>query len=62
MPIVYRLRGEGRATLAVTWQDGRTQTLPTPSLPAEISAEFFRRSGRIRQISLEFPQELLLGE
>ena len=62
VPIVYRLLGEGRATLAVTWQDGRTQTLPTPSLPAEISAEFFRRSGRIRQISLEFPQELLLGE
>lgn len=61
VPIVYRLRGQGRPALTITRQDGGVETLSAPSLPAELSAELFRRSGRIRQISLEFPQETLLG-
>jgi hypothetical protein len=61
VPIIYRLRSHGRAALTITWQDGGTRTLSTPSLPAELSAELFRRSGRIRQLELDFPQESLLG-
>ena len=61
VPIVYRLRGQGRPALTITRQDGGVQTLPTPSLPMELSSELFRRSGRIRQIALDFPQEMLLG-
>jgi hypothetical protein len=60
VPIVYRLRGEGLPVLTLTLQDGSTRTLPQPSLPAELSSELFRRSGRIRQISVDLPQEALL--
>jgi len=60
VPIVYRLRGQGRPLLAITRQDGSTETMPQLSLPAELSAELFRRSGQIRQISLDLPQEALL--
>jgi hypothetical protein len=61
VPIVYRLRREGGLTLAVTLDDGSVQALPQPSLPAHLSAELFRRSGRIRQVSLEIPAAALLG-
>ena len=57
VPIVYRLRGEGRPTLAITLRDGSTQTLPQLSLPADLSSELFRRSGQIRQISLDLPRD-----
>jgi hypothetical protein len=61
VPIVYRLRGEGRPVLAITMRDGSTETLPQLSLPADLSSELFRRSGRIRQISLDLPPGMLLG-
>jgi hypothetical protein len=61
VPIVYRLRSEGRPTLAITLQDGSIQTLPQLSLPAHVSSELFRRSGHVRQIALDFPREALLG-
>jgi len=59
IPVVYRLRPEGRPALAFTRPDGRTHGLPQLSMPAELSAEIFRRSGKIRQISLDFPQSVL---
>jgi hypothetical protein len=62
VPIVYRLRNGRGSTLAITLQDGSTQTLPQASLPACLSADLFGRSGRIRQISLDIPQEALLRE
>jgi len=61
VPIVYRLRSEGRPTLSITRQDGSIQTLPQLSLPASESLELFRRSGHIRQVALDFPEEALLG-
>jgi hypothetical protein len=61
VPIVYRLRSEGRPTLAITLKNGSIQTLPQLSLPASVSSELFRRTGHIRQISLDFPREALLG-
>jgi hypothetical protein len=61
VPIVYRLRGEGRPTLTVTRHDGSIEELPQASLPAYLSSELFRRSGHVRQISLDVPGEALLG-
>jgi len=60
VPIVYRLR-DGLPALTITWKDGSTQVLPALSLPAEPSSELFRRSGQVRQISVEFPAQALLG-
>jgi hypothetical protein len=61
VPIVYRLRNEGPPALTVTRRDGSTEMLPQLSLPAHMSSELFRRSGQIRQISLDVPREALLG-
>jgi hypothetical protein len=61
VPVVYRLRGEGHPALTIELQDGSTQTLPQLALPAHVSSELIRRSGRIRQISLELPRAALLG-
>jgi len=61
VPIVYHLRGEGRPVLAITLRDGSTETLPQLSLPADLSSELFRRSGLVRQISLDLPRKMLLG-
>jgi hypothetical protein len=61
VPIVYRLSSAGRPTLAITQRDGSTQHLPQLSLPAQLSSELFRRSGHVRQITLEFPREALFG-
>ena len=61
VPIVYRLRSEGRPTLTVTLQDGSIQTMTQLALPASVSSELFRRSGHIRQISLDIPRGALLG-
>ena len=60
VPVVYRLR-DGLPALTITWKDGSTQVLPALSLPAEPSSELFRRSGQVRQISVEFPAQALLG-
>ena len=46
----------------ITLEDGGSQTLQQLSLPAELSSELFRRSGRIRQVSLALPKEALLGD
>ncbi|MCC7200191.1 MAG: hypothetical protein IT483_11825 [Gammaproteobacteria bacterium] len=61
VPVVYRLCSEGRPTLEIALEDGIIQTLPQLSLPAQLSSELFRRSGCIRQISLDLPREALLG-
>ena len=37
------------------------QTLPQLALPAQLSAELFRRTGDIRQIELDIPKGALLG-
>jgi hypothetical protein len=62
VPIVYRLRSEGASTLTVTLRDGSIESLPLPLLPASLSSELFRRSGRIRQISLDLPRAALFQE
>ena len=61
VPIVFRLCSEGRATLTITCRDGSIQRLPEPALPAHLSSELFRRSGHIRQISMDLPGHALLG-
>jgi hypothetical protein len=62
VPIVYRLRATDRPSLTATLQDGSTRVLTQLSLPHELSSELFLRSGRVRQISVEFAPEALLGD
>jgi hypothetical protein len=60
VPIVYRLRASGGPGLTVTLDDDTSETLPELRLPPELSAELFRRSGRVRQIAVDVPEDALL--
>jgi hypothetical protein len=59
VPVVFRLEDGGRASLAITWQDGSTSIVPQPTLSPADSAALFSRSGRIRQLSLVVPADAL---
>ena len=52
VPIIYEIRAGSEPTMAVTWRDGKEQTLPTPAMNESRSSELFRRSGRIQKISI----------
>ena len=60
VPVVYRLVDQGPPAMTVMREDGSPQALAGLSLPAELSAEIFRRSGRVRRLSLDLPRDLLL--
>lgn len=62
VPILYRLTDEQNPTLIATREDGVTERLQHLSLPAELSNELFRRSGRVRRIEVSFPASMLLEE
>jgi hypothetical protein len=60
VPIVYNLRRGAREELRVTFRDGTRQTIEGLSLPAALSTDLFRRSGRIRAIELDVTADMLL--
>jgi hypothetical protein len=60
VPVVYRLVDHGPPAMTVACEDGSSQTLSALSLPAELGEELFRRSGRVRGLSLGLPRDLLL--
>jgi hypothetical protein len=60
VPIVYNLRRGAREELRVTFRDGTRQTIEGLSLPAALSTDLFRRSGRIRAIELDLTADMLL--
>ena len=62
VPLIYELSDEADARLSVTWDDGAKQTLTELVLPPEMSAELFRRSGRIRQLNLNMRSNMLFAE
>jgi hypothetical protein len=61
VPIVYRLDDDAAPGLAILLDDGATRHRSDASLPAEDSAELFRRSGRIRRLELHFPTATLFA-
>jgi hypothetical protein len=61
VPVVYCLGEAGGPPLTVASSDGGTRVLAQRSLTADLSSELFRRSGRIRQVSVEIPAGVLLG-
>ncbi|MDX2488767.1 MAG: hypothetical protein QNL03_14885 [Gammaproteobacteria bacterium] len=62
VPIVYLSHDSVEPSLAITWNDGTQQTLKELALPSDVSSELFRRSGRIRQLTLVLSTEQLFDE
>jgi len=62
VPIVYLSHDSVEPTIAITWDDGKQETMSQLALSAEVSSELFRRSGRIRQLTLVLSTEQLFDE
>jgi hypothetical protein len=62
VPVIYRLSDDTAPILTVMWDDGRTQVLPNPSLSPDLSSEIFRRSGRLRKMTLSVPAGMVFGQ
>jgi len=62
IPIIYRLDDDAEPTLTIIHDDGTELQFSQLALPAEQSSELFRRSGRIRQISVTFKTSSLFVE
>ncbi len=62
VPVVYVLDGTAGSELVVALDDGTELSFANLALPADISAELFRRSGRIRKITVTFAADLLFGD
>ena len=62
VPIVYQLNDDVDPVLSISWDDGTQNSLTQLALPAKESAELFRRSGRIRQLTVVLAAEQLFSE
>jgi hypothetical protein len=61
-PVVMHLDDDSDPTLTINWDDGKKQVLKELTLPPEASAELFKRSGRIRRLTLIIqPGQLFAG-
>jgi hypothetical protein len=60
-PVLMRLDDEAVPSVTVYWNDGAEQRLTGNTLPAETSAELFKRSGRVRRLELVFQRNQLLS-
>jgi len=62
VPFVYRLDDSAEPAVTVTLDDGSHLTPIGLTLPPELSAELFLRSGRIRQIELAVRRSELFSD
>lgn len=62
VPIIYRLVNDSEPGIAIAWHDGKEQHVADFSLSAEVSAELFQRTGRIRQLTVTLGAAQLLPE
>jgi len=59
VPILYLLNDDLQPALNIAWEDGRQDVLTQLQLSAEESSELFRRSGKIRQLTVILNTEQL---
>jgi hypothetical protein len=62
VPILYRLDDSATSSVSITFDDGSVEEQSELQLPAEHSAELFRRSGQIRQVSVTLDPGTLITE
>ena len=61
VPIVYTLADGGGNRLTLTFGDGTTAVMPDSSIDAELSAQLFLRSGKLRRIDVTLEKSSLLS-
>jgi len=61
VPVVYRLDAGRTPGLTLTFSDGETRHHPDAILSADDSAALFRRTGRIRQVTVDLHPDQLFA-
>ena len=59
VPVIYTLADQP-AGVTVTLDDGQTQSYQGDTLPSEVAAEVFKRSGRVTRIDVVVPDQSIL--
>jgi hypothetical protein len=59
VPIVYLWNDDLEPCVNISWDDDRQQLLAQLELFSEVSSELFKRSGRIRQLTVSFTTQNL---
>jgi hypothetical protein len=62
VPFVYRLEQDAVPGLDIEFDDGTTSHLDLAGMPAELCAELFERTGRIRKVTISVVAETLFGD
>ena len=62
VPIIYVLDDAVTPDLIVKFDDGRSSHFPDFMLPANVSDDLFRRTGRVRQITVSVRRNQLFGD
>ena len=62
VPVIYALGNGAGASLTATLDDGSEQSHEDLTLSAGTSAEIFRRSGRVRKLTVTFGPDRLFGD
>jgi hypothetical protein len=62
VPIIYKLDDDAEPCLVATHSDGEQHVFEQLALPAEESSQVFRRSGRIRQLTITLRTNMLFAE
>ena len=62
VPVIYRLDDESEPGVIINYADGEIRKLESLVLSANDSAELFRRSGRIRQLTVTVQSEMLFSQ
>ncbi len=60
--MIFRLGDDRQPSLEVTLDDGSQLTFAEPVLPADRSAEIFRRSGVVRRLTVKVTAEQLFPD
>jgi hypothetical protein len=61
VPVVYRLAADRPPGLTLTFRDGDTRHHPDAILTADDSAALFRRTGHIRQVTVDLHPDQLFA-
>ncbi len=62
LPFVYILDDEAQPGIEIERDDGRTERFDSATLSGELSAHVFRRTGRVRKVTVNLTSEQLFGD
>jgi len=59
VPFIYKLAGTAEPVICLMFENGKETSIPGMALPVEESRDLFLRTGRIRQVVVEVPLNVI---